>query len=864
MALSAGTRLGPYEVIAPLGAGGMGEVYRALDHRLGREVAIKTLPEALAHDPERRPRFEREARALAALAHPAIATLHEIGEADGRPFLVMELVEGQTLAERMAAGPLPLPAALALGAQLAEGLAVAHARGIVHRDLKPANLALTRDGRLKILDFGLAKTGAGPASGGDPARSPAAVPGLTSSGMLLGTAGFMSPEQVRGEPVDARADAWAFGCILFELVTGFRAFSGSSPWEVLAAVMSDAPAWSRLPPQLPPAVESVLRRCLEKDPGRRLADLGEARLALGGPSSGSAVTWVSAARPRHFAPRVSRRAAAAAVIAVVALAAGAGGVAWWRHRETPASLLPSLAILPFRELGAGGGDEQWLGEGLAAAVSAQLADVDGVRVFPAWSTLEAVEKGADPMRVAKLLGADLVLSGTVQSAGREVRVTFALLEAPGGSQRAGGTVTAAAGSLFAAQDELAGEVLSALDLAEPRLRDNGGLPQPGQQDRYLEALGLLQRADDKAAGEKAVAILEQLAREAPSSPLVYSALGRAFLDRFTMTDDASWATLAASYCERARQIAPHRPEVELTLAQLATLTGKPQRALTLLRHVLALQPANSDALRALGSAFEAAGDAPAAEEAYRRVVAVEPRFWRGYSKLGGFYFRHGRFGEAAAMFRRVTELNPDSALGFTNLGGALLAAGDLEGSLAACRRSVAIERTPGGLSNMGTLLYSLGRFDEAVGAFQEATALAPDSFALELNLADAYRWSSGLRGRAPATYQRAITLAREQLAVNPEDRAVRTRLAVVLARVGDQEGATRELERARIPDDDPEAWANAAMVALIGGRRDDAVVLLRKAVVAGYDPDWVGRDPDLASLGVQAADLRATTKGGQG
>ncbi|HXT51463.1 MAG TPA: serine/threonine-protein kinase, partial [Thermoanaerobaculia bacterium] len=282
MALVAGTRLGPYEVIAPLGAGGMGEVYRAVDHRLGREVAIKTLPDAVVADPERRARFEREARALAALAHPSIATLHEIGEVEGRPFLVMELVEGLTLSERLAAGPLPIAAALALAGQLAEGLAAAHARGIVHRDLKPSNLALTADGRLKILDFGLAKTGTRTqASGSDISGSPTAAPGLTSTGMLLGTAGYTSPEQVRCEAVDARADAWAFGCILFELLTGERAFPGSSPWEVLAAVMSDTPAWSKLPRGVPQPIEALLRRCLEKDPARRLADLGEARLAIG-------------------------------------------------------------------------------------------------------------------------------------------------------------------------------------------------------------------------------------------------------------------------------------------------------------------------------------------------------------------------------------------------------------------------------------------------------------------------------------------------------------------------------------------------------------------------------------------------------
>ncbi|HXT22861.1 MAG TPA: serine/threonine-protein kinase, partial [Thermoanaerobaculia bacterium] len=542
MALAAGTRLGPYEVIAPLGAGGMGEVYRARDHRLGREVALKTLPDRLLADPERRARFEREARALAAMTHPVIATLHEIGESDGRPFLVMELVEGQTLSQRLADGPMPLAGSLALAAQLADGLAAAHARGIVHRDLKPSNLIITPDGRLKIVDFGLAKTGLLQSSDGgldtDLSLSPTAV-AITGTGMMVGTVGFMSPEQVRGQRVDGRADIWAFGCILFELLSGKRAFAGASPWEVVAAVMGEQPDWSQLPPRLHPTIETIVRRCLEKDPKRRLADLAEARAALSGDSP-SATTWVSVPVGARLLARSRRRGARWVIGAAAALLVLTLCLVWWWKRQPAAPVLPSLAILPFKSLGGGGPDAQWLGEGLSAAVSARLADVDGVRVFPAASTIEAVQGGADAMGVAKLLGADMVLGGTVQRAGEDVRLIFTLLAAPAGNQLAAGTVSSRAGSLFQAQDELAGEVLAAIDVARPAPpKDDSGLPLPAQQDRYLRALGLLQRYDQASSVEAAIALLETLAKEAPDSPLVHAALGRAFLRRFTLTHEAS-------------------------------------------------------------------------------------------------------------------------------------------------------------------------------------------------------------------------------------------------------------------------------------------------------------------------------------
>ena len=322
--------------------------------------------------------------------------------------------------------------------------------------------------------------------------------------------------------------------------------------------------------------------------------------------------------PRHLARWLL---AGAAVLAAAMLAA-----TWRWSQQTAPVTQPSLAILPFRDLGGGGADGEWLGEGLAAAVSAQLADVRGVRVFPAWSTLEAVEKGADAMRVAKLLGADMVLSGSVQRAGGDLRVIFALLAAPAGNQVAGGSVTAPAGSLFAAQDELAGEVLAALDLqTAPLPADDSGLPRPEQQDRYLQALGLLQRYDQAASVDGAIRLLEALAREAPESPLVHAALGRAFLHRLVTTRDPSWAPLARSYCERARQLAPRRPEVEVTLAQLALRTGEPARAVPLLRHALSVQPANSEAMLALAQAWDALGDGPAAEEAFRRLLGAAAR-----------------------------------------------------------------------------------------------------------------------------------------------------------------------------------------------------------------------------------------------
>ncbi len=269
MALERGTRLGPYEVTAPIGAGGMGEVYRARDTKLDRDVALKILREAFTADPDRLARFQQEAKVLASLNHPNIAAIYGLEEADGTRALVLELVEGPTLAERIAHGPLPLDEALPIAKQIAEALEAAHEQGIVHRDLKPANVKVKDDGTVKVLDFGLAKALADHASGADLSQ--------TREGVILGTVPYMSPEQARGKPVDKRTDIWAFGCVLYEMLTGRLLFTGATVSDILALVLATEPDWTGLPSTTPSPLRRLLRRCLEKEPKERLQHIEDVR-----------------------------------------------------------------------------------------------------------------------------------------------------------------------------------------------------------------------------------------------------------------------------------------------------------------------------------------------------------------------------------------------------------------------------------------------------------------------------------------------------------------------------------------------------------------------------------------------------------
>jgi len=341
LALTPGTRLASYIIEAPLGAGGMGEVYRARDAKLQRAVAIKVLPEILAVDPERRERFEREAQLLAAFNHPHIAQIYgTVDTNNGTGAIVMELVDGATLSDRIAQGPLPIDETLAVASQIVDAMDAAHSRGIVHRDLKPANIKLTSDGSVKVLDFGLAKTIAPDSSSpvaANAMNSPTFTSPGTAIGLILGTAAYMAPEQARGKSVDKRTDIWAFGCIVFEMLSGQRLFGGTDVSDILAAVLRADIDWTKLPANTPLSIRRLLTRCLERDPNKRLRDIGDARFDL--------EAALHQPPDQAVRPTRSRRVIAAASVILVALTAVATGVSVWRLKPDRAVPLRKYDVL---------------------------------------------------------------------------------------------------------------------------------------------------------------------------------------------------------------------------------------------------------------------------------------------------------------------------------------------------------------------------------------------------------------------------------------------------------------------------------------------------------------------------------------
>jgi tetratricopeptide (TPR) repeat protein/tRNA A-37 threonylcarbamoyl transferase component Bud32 len=855
MPLAAGSKFGVYSILGPIGSGGMGEVYRAVDTRLGREVAVKTLPEEFSRDPERLARFEREARMLAALNHPSIAAIYGLEEVNGARFIVMELVPGETLSEKLSHGPLQLDEALKVARQIADALEAAHERGIIHRDLKPANIKVTPEGRVKVLDFGLAKAVDAKATDSEPdlSLSPTLVSDGTQPGVILGTAEFMSPEQARGKPVDKRTDIWSFGCVLYELLTGRRIFGGETASDVLAAILTAEPRWDLLPPEIPARIRDLLRRSLQKDPSHRLRDVGDARIeidqALDALRESPIPVEPPAPRPRASGKRLAAIGAAAVAAVVAALA-----VVWMARRPSPPpaplSATRFLAVLPFKDL-SGQPDGQLLGDAFAETMSARLARVPGIQVVTPRATNELSAGEKDLERVARSTGASLVLSGAIQRAGEQLRITCSLVRAPDGVHIGGEEVTTRTSDIFGAQDRLAESVLSWLGAkkgTESPARPGALLLSSDAQENYLKAIGALRRYDAPESITTAVRVLTELDQEHPGSPLILAALGRAYLNQFEVTRDPASADRAIAACEAARKLDDRLPEVHTTLGQVLKMTGKPAEAVGEFERALAEQPSSIDALLGLADAYRATGS-PMAEATYRRALALQPSYWAVYNQFGFFYYRSGRYADAIPMFRQAIRRRPDSVRVYNNLGAALFKIDRFAEARQAYQSSVRISPSDGAYTNLGNLEYYVGNYRAAAAAFEEATKLTPGKYLYWANLADAYRWTPELASRAPEAYEKAAHLAVEELSLNPDNAAAHATLAICYAKLGRMDRARRHIERAlEIEPTNPDHLLYAAIVAEVGGKSEEAIAWIRKAVKAGLGTAQIEREPELKKL----------------
>ncbi len=577
MTLAAGTRLGPFEVLAPLGAGGMGEVYRARDTRLGREVAVKVLPSGLSSDPERLKRFEKEARSASSLNHPNIVTVYDIGESGGASFIAMEVVDGQTVRDILAEGALPPKRLLAIAAQVADGLAKAHGAGIVHRDLKPENVMVTRDGLVKILDFGLAKL-THPEDPSGATQSPT-VSGATEPGLVMGTVGYMSPEQALGKPLDFRSDQFAFGSIVYEMATGKRAFARGSAPETLTAIIRDEPEpIGALAPLTPAPLRRIVERCLAKGPDDRYAstrdlarDLQDLRDLTAGSQADASLSGTSPVALPAKRSRPVLLAAGAVVLALLALASWKLLRPGARPSEAPGRAR-SIAVLPFQNFGVKGEDD-YFADGMTESLITDLTKIEGMLVIARNSVFQYKGRVVDVKTVGKELGVSYVLEGSVQRFGGRVRLNAQLIDVATGYHLWADRYDREMKDLFVLQDDISGNILAALKLRLTDTASGRSRAAPTQNleayDAYLRAMHLY-HSFGEGEPDQAIPLFEKAIALDPRFALARAGLALAYRDRlFNRDPRKEWEEKALVEIEKALSLDPNLAEAYSARGQLA-------------------------------------------------------------------------------------------------------------------------------------------------------------------------------------------------------------------------------------------------------------------------------------------------------
>jgi serine/threonine protein kinase/tetratricopeptide (TPR) repeat protein len=850
--LKSGTRLGSYEIIGLLGAGGMGEVYKAHDTELQREVAVKVLPPSIVNDPDALVRFRREAQVLASLNHPNVVTIYEIGQDARTVFIAMELVDGKVLSEILASGRLNIAELLEIATQVAAGMAIAHESRIVHRDLKPTNIMIRRDGLVKILDFGLSKLA--PAFPQAPVDRPTS---LTAPKTLLGTVDYMSPQQAAGLSVDFRSDQFSFGSLLYEMATGRKPFERPTPAQTLAAIIEDEPKPPiRLNSEVPPALDAIIRRCLEKDPGQRYASTDELSRELRRqqeqfPSKSDF--------PRAIDRRRVLRWSSHLTLAWVCALVAAGGV-WiaaprlrtWSP-SFPAAAEKQLAVLPFTNVGNDPASQAFC-DGLVEILTSRLSQLEQfqkkLRVVPATDVLR--EGIVTVSEARQIFGVNLVITGSIQRTDNRVRMTINLVDPQTLRQLKSKTIDTQARDISVLQD---GVVLEVAELLDVNLSSDakqaltvGATAVPDAYDLYAQGMGYLQRYDVPQNVDNAISLFKLALEQDNRYALAEAGLGEAYWRKYEQTKDPQWAEQARKTSAAAIALNNRLAQVYVTAGMIHTGAGDYGQAIANLQKALAIDPLNADAYRELAKAYEKSGKLADAESTYKEAIAVRPVFWGAHNELGGFYCRLGRYADAEKEWRTVVDLTPDNPRGYSNLGVVDLDQKRYQDAARMFEKSAAIKPTESAYTNLGVTYFSQARYPEAARYFEEAIQMNDRDSEGWHNLASAYQWS-GETEKARTAFQRTARLAEKQRQVNPHDPDLLLRLADAYSMLDQKQLARQLLQQGlALAPDSVDNMFQAGVVYEQIGDGDLALQWIAKAIKRGYSRDLIERAPSLTQL----------------
>ena len=841
-----GTTIGQYRITGKLGQGGMGVVYRAEDTRLNRPVALKFLSPGVLDDASRK-RFLREAQTAAQVQHPHICPIYDIGEADGRMYIAMAYLEGNTVAQLLAGGPLNQGLAIDIGIQVTQALEQAHKRGVIHRDIKSSNIMVSPEGNVSLLDFGLALIP-------DASR-------ITNEGSSVGTPAYMSPEQAQGHTVDSRTDIWSLGVVLFEMVTGHLPFRGQPVLALLSRIVTaQAPLVSEVRPEAGKELDPVVSVALSKNPADRWQSAAEFGLQLQSVRDGRRATTQTIValpateevviKPHTLTLKWTKRRtfASIGILGLLALS----GLAYWGVQKMVRPAERQVAVLPFEVVG-NDAETRVMSDGLVETLTAQLTQLEQfqgkVQVVPASEIRSRKIANAEDAR--KHYGANLVITGSAQRWGERLQFTFTLVDAAKLRQVGSKSVEYDAANPMALRNGAIDAIVRLLDVeltpAARRAVTQGDTGTGNAYTEYLRGRGYLARYDSGQNLELATASLQRAIDLDPKYALARAALAEALWWKALRTNDKHWAGRAVEEAERAVKVDDSLAAAHVTLGKIYSESGRREEGLKQLLRAQELAPDNAEALRALASLYVSLGRVKEAEVAYVDSTRRRPTDWYGHLLLGFFYLQRGRFSEAETALRTARQLTPDNEVIYRNLAAAYVRQGRYKEAQDQLLAALKIEPSARTYSTLGIAYYYNGRMQEAASALEAAIDLDSSNYMSWGNLGSVYRHVSGSEAKAKAAFLRAIELGLKGLEVTPNDPRIRANLAEYHSKLGQKREALEQLDA--IPPADRERFVDrVVLVYELLGQRDKAIEAVRSSSLQVSFLQYIKDDPDLGAL----------------
>ena len=829
-----------YKILDKLGAGGMGLIFKASDLKLDRIVALKFLPHSYSFDENIKKRFVHEAKAVSKLQHNNICTVHEINETeDGQLFICMDYYEGESLKEKLKKGRLELNEALDITLQICEGLKKAHEKNIVHRDIKPANILITKDGIVKILDFGLAKV--------------KGQSNVTKYESTIGTTAYMSPEQVKGEEVDQRTDIWSLGVVFYEMISGKLPFKGEYDQAIIYSILN------RVPDELdaPKKIKNFISRSLQKKQVNRYGSIDEILVEFNLIPQSSLNRSEIPFKEKSIFEKIKSNYLITILALVLILAVGAAG--WFLfNRTNNVEIKPvpkQVAVLPFVNIGNDPASQAFC-DGLVETLTSQLTQLpqfnSSIQVIPE-SEIRA-RHISSARQASQIFRADLAVTGSIQKYSNKVRLILNLIDTKTLRQISSTSDDYRLTNVYNFQDDVFRRLSHILEVklqpGEIELIQNGGTDNIDAYIFYTQGRGYLQSYWAPKNINNAIRLFHEALKEDPKYVLAFAGLTEAYIQKYRYDKKTIWLDSASIFNDNAKRLNGSLTVVQIASGMILNERGQYEKAAAEFKKAIKQDKYNFDAYNSLALSYQSMNLKKEAEQTYKQSINLKPAFWVGYNKLGVFYFSNGNYDKALEQWEKVVELTPDNTYGLNNLGGVYLYLEKWSEAKATFKHELKLHEDYWVYSNLGSIYFFYDKdYKNSASMFTKALELDSSNYKMWGNLASAYYQIPGEREKSLFYFKHAIDIADKELKLNPRNASTLSRLATFYSMLGNKDRSFQYLDKAfELAPDNPDIIKDGIIINEVLGKRDEALKLTKKILEKGYPISKLEKSPDLKNL----------------